>query len=264
MKMVFIPKGTFMMGSPPSEEGRNDDEVQHEVTITRDFYLGAYEVTQSQYERVMGHNPSKFQGAVVDHVNEDLPVDFVGWQDAVEFCARLTAMDQENISGKVYRLPTEAEWEYACRAGTTSVYWFGDEIALLPECAWFDFNSRNRTHTVGLKEPSPWGLYDMYGNVWEWCWDFGWTYAKTAVKDPAGPASGDTHVLRGGSWRGEYPERPLVDPRGADLGTRRVTRGGSFLFGFEDLCRSASRTGMKATFRSIDVGFRIVLEMRPD
>lgn len=106
MKMVFIPKGTFMMGSPTSGEGRNDDEVQHEVTITRDFYLGAYEVTQSQYKRVMGHNPSKFQDAVVDHVNEDLPVDFVRWQDAVEFCARLTAMDQKNISGRVYRLAT--------------------------------------------------------------------------------------------------------------------------------------------------------------
>ena len=205
MKLVLIPSGTFIMGSPAGEEGRNADELQHEVTISKEYYIGAYEVTQAQYRVVMGHNPSKFQGVVVDHENATLPVDTVRWEDAVEFCRRLSELDPEETSGKVYRLPTEAEWEYACRAGSTTVYSFGDEKSLVSEYGWFNNNSSSRPHTVGLKEANAWGLYDMHGNVWEWCGDYGWAYPHTAVKDPQGPVSGDSHVLRGGSWnRGAY------------------------------------------------------------
>ena len=205
MKMVFIPHGTFNMGSTLSEQERNADEVQHEVTISRDFYLGAYEVTQSQYKRIMGSNPSRFQGVVCDF-NEELPVDSVRWEDAVDFCNKLNRIEPQNLLGRVYRLPTEAEWEYACRAGTESTYSFGTEKALLSEYAWYKENSADRIHTVGLKEPNPWGLYDMYGNVFEWCFDYGGAYVNSAVRDPAGPTYGDTHVLRGGSfsmyWQG--------------------------------------------------------------
>ena len=200
MKMVFIPNGAFKMGSPLSEQERNADEVQHEVTISRDFYLGAYEVTQSQYKRIMGSNPSRFQGVVSDF-NEELPVESVRWEDAVDFCNKLNQTEPHNLFGRVYRLPTEAEWEYACRAGTESTYSFGTDKALLSEYAWYKENGADRIHTVGLKEPNPWGLYDMYGNVWEWCFDYGGAYVNSAVKDPSGPAYGDIHVLRGGSFR---------------------------------------------------------------
>jgi len=171
MKLVLIPKGTFMMGSPESEEGRDKDENQHEVTISKDYYLGVYEVTQAQYEKVMGKNPSYFQGAIVGNENADLPVDRVSWEDAVEFCKKLSDLPEEKKAGRVYRLPTEAEWEYACRVGSKTAYSFDDEEGLLPEYGWFKRNSSNRTHTVGLLEPNAWGLYDLHGNVWEWCSD---------------------------------------------------------------------------------------------
>ena len=143
MKLVLIPKGTFMMGSPESEEGRQENESQHEVTISNDYYLGAYEVTQMQYQTVTGNNPRCYQGALVGNQN----------------------------AGRVYHLPTEAQWEYACRAGSKTIYSFDDEEGLLPEYGWFKRNSSQRTHTVGLLEPNAWGLYDMHGNVWEWCSD---------------------------------------------------------------------------------------------
>jgi formylglycine-generating enzyme required for sulfatase activity len=144
MKLVLIPKGTFMMGSPESEEGRQENESQHEVTISNDYYLGAYEVTQTQYQTVTGSNPSCYQGALVGNQN----------------------------AGRVYQLPTEAQWEYACRAGSKTIYSFDDEEGLLPEYGWFKCNSSQRTHTAGLLEPNAWGLYDMHGNVWEWCSDW--------------------------------------------------------------------------------------------
>jgi formylglycine-generating enzyme required for sulfatase activity len=158
MKLVLIPKGTFMMGSPESEEERQKDKTQHEVTIRKDYYLGVYEVTQAQYEKVMGKNPSYFQGAVVGNQNADLPVDKVSWDDAVEFCKKLSDLPEEKKAGRLYRLPTEAEWEYACRAGSKTAYSFDDEEGLLPEYGWFRSNSSDRTHTVGLLEANAWGL----------------------------------------------------------------------------------------------------------
>ena len=127
MKLVLIPKGTIMMCSPESEQGRNKNETQHEVTIGKDYYLGVYEVTQAQYEKVMGKNPSHFQGAIVGNENADLPVENVSWHDAVEFCKKLLELPEEKKAGRVYRLPTEAQWEYACRAGSKTTYSFDDE-----------------------------------------------------------------------------------------------------------------------------------------
>ena len=200
MKLVLIPKGTFMMGSPESEQGRYENETQHEVTISKGYYFGVYEVTQAQYEKVIGKNPSHFQGAIVGNENADLPVENVSWDDAVEFCKKLSDLPEEKKAGRVYRLPTEAEWEYACRAGSKTAYSFDDEEGLLPEYGWFNRNSSDRTHTVGLLEPNAWGLYDMHGNVWEWCSDRHGEYPKGAVSDPTGPKVGSSRVLRGGSW----------------------------------------------------------------
>ena len=200
MKLVLIPKGTFMMGSPEIEEGHQKDENQHEVTISKDYYLGVHEVTQAQYETVMGKNPSHFQGAIVGNENADLPVENVSWDDAVEFCKKLSDLPEEKKTSRLYRLPTEAEWEYACRTGSKTIYSFDDEEGLLPEYGWFDRNSSDRTHTVGLLEPNAWGLYDMHGNVWEWCSDWYGEYPKGAVRNPTGPKVGSDRVCRGGSW----------------------------------------------------------------
>ncbi len=232
MELVLIPKGKFMMGTPNAIIGPELEETPHEVTITRDYYLGVYEVTQRQFQLVMGRNPSEFQGAIVDHLNEDLPVDSVSWTDAIEFCSKLSGFEEEKKSGRAYRLPTEAEWEYACRAGTTSVYSFGDEKGLLSEYAWFDKFGNNRTHTVGLKEPNPWGLYDMHGNVWEWCWDWDWEYPNESVIDPTGPDSGDVHILRGGGWHDDPYRCRSAGCRGRPNGVRRDLRGFRVAIGF--------------------------------
>ena len=164
MKLRLIPAGEFMMGSPGTESGREDDETQHRVSITKPFYLGVTEVTQEQYQKVMGTNPSYFKGP-------QNPVETVSWADAVEFCRKLSAMPAEKTAGHVYRLPTEAEWEYACRAGTTTAYSFGDDASRLGDYGWFGGNSDSKTHQVGEKKPNAWGLYDMHGGVYEWCQD---------------------------------------------------------------------------------------------
>ena len=230
IKLVLISKGTFMMGSPESEEGRRENETQHEVTISNDYYLGAYEVTQTQYQTVIGNNPSCYQGALVGNQNADLPVENVSLDDAVEFCKKLTELPEEKKAGRVYRLPTEAQWEYACRAGSKTIYSFDDEEGLLPEYGWFKRNSSQRTHTVGLLEPNAWGLYDMHGNVWEWCSD----------------------------WYGEYPKGAVSDPTGPTMGTDRVNRGGCWLY-LAANCRSASRNWAKSSYQDGLLGFRVAL-----
>jgi formylglycine-generating enzyme required for sulfatase activity len=192
MKLVLIPAGEFLMGSPDSDGTADDDEKpQHRVRITRPFYLGVTELTQEQYEQVMGSTPSGFQG------DPKRPVEKVSWHDAVEFCRRLSQKE-----GKEYRLPTEAEWEYACRAGSTTGWCFGDNESELGQYAWYSGNSGRGTHPVGQKKPNAWGLYDMHGNVWEWCADwYGKDYYRTSpLDDPKGPDSGGDRVLRGGSW----------------------------------------------------------------
>ena len=203
MRFVPIPAGEFMMGDA-------DNGPTHKVTLTQPFSLGTYEVTQEQYEKVMGTNPSYFKGP-------QNPVEKVSWDDAVEFCRKLSELPAEKQAGYVYRLPTEAEWEYACRAGTTTEYSFGDSESELGAYAWYGQNSGRTTHPVGQKKPNAWGLYDMHGNVHEHCQDWYGDHPSGSVTDPTGSASGNTRVLRGGHYssspfpaakrvRGDSPE----------------------------------------------------------
>ncbi len=198
MKFVYIAPGSFMMGSPGDEPSREDDEKQHKVTLTKGFYVQTTEVTQGQWKKIMGNNPSYFK-----ECGDDCPVEQVSWDDAQEFIKKLNKKE-----GKAYRLPTEAEWEYAARAGTTTPFAFGS--CLSTDQANYDGNYplegctkgkyREKTVTVASFASNSWGLYDMHGNVWEWCSDWYGEYPTGAVTDPAGPGRGSYRVLRGGGW----------------------------------------------------------------
>jgi len=193
LEMVLIPAGTFIMGSPVNEKGSVDEGPQHQVTLTKSFYMGKYEVTQAQYQAAMGSNPSYFKG-------NNLPVESVSWDDCQTFIQKLNQMSQGT-----FRLPTEAEWEYACRAGTTAQFYWGNDsnYSQINDYAWYNGNnSPNGTKEVGLKKPNAWGLYDMSGNVWEWCQDWYGSYSSDDQVDSIGPKSGSTRVLRGGLWYG--------------------------------------------------------------
>jgi formylglycine-generating enzyme required for sulfatase activity len=231
---VWIEGGTFMMGSPNNEPGRVNDcsEFQDKVKVTG-FFMGKYQVTQKEYQALMGVNPSHFKG-------ENLPVENVSWYDAVKYCNKLNLKEglspaYEVWGGKIkwnkfsssYRLPTEAEWEYACRAGTTTAYNTGANIS--DNTGWYVDNSGGKTHPVGQKPANAWGLFDMHGNVWEWCSDW---YEE----------------IRKGAW----------NPGGADTGTERATRGGSWADGGEYL-RSACRFGISPKEQCNYNGFRLVL-----
>jgi formylglycine-generating enzyme required for sulfatase activity len=231
MKFVLIPAGTFQMGSPESEEGRSPDEgPQHRVTITRPFYLGVYPVTQEQYQRIMGTNPSHFSrtGKGSKQVKgEDpklLPVERVPWGSAVQFCRKLSELREEQGFGREYRLPTEAEWEWACRGGKTGEpFHFGASLS----GAQANFNGEEpygeadvepcREHPTGVGSypPNDYGLYDLHGNVWEWCsdWYADDYYAGSPAQDPQGPETGAERVLRGGCW-----SSPAVECRSAFRG----------------------------------------------
>jgi formylglycine-generating enzyme required for sulfatase activity len=200
--MVWIKEGSFAMGSPSFEVGRSANEgPQTSVTISRGFWMGIYEVTQAQYLAVIGSNPSGFSS------DTSRPVETVSWHDAVTYCAALTT--SERAAGRCpatwsYRLPTEAEWEYACRAGTTTRFSFGDDDTLLTNYAWYDSISGGTTHPVGQKAANAWGLFDMHGNVFEWCqdsWDFSANYPGGSTIDPL-VTTGSYRVLRGGFWGG--------------------------------------------------------------
>ncbi len=219
MKLKLLPAGTFTMG----EAGGDPKETPHEVTITRPFYLGVYEVTNAQWKRLMGSVPSKHQGA--DH-----PVEQVSWENAIKFCQKLSSLPEEIKAGRVYRLPSEAEWEYACRADAMARYSCGQDAGRLGEYAWFDKNSDSQTHPVGLKKPNAWGLHDMHGNVWEWCSD----------------------------WYGEYPKNAVKDPQGPTWGAERVYRGGSF-YNSAGFCRSACRRSLAPSTSDYHLGFRVAL-----
>lgn len=200
MKLVWIPSGDFMMGSTGKEKGRGDDEHHRKVTISKGFYFGVHTVTQEQWQAVMGENPSHFKGT-------NLPVEQVSWHDCQAFCQKLGAKEK-----KAYRLPTEAEWEYACRAGTTTPFHFG--ATLSTEQANYNGNFvygpgkmglyREKTTPVGSFPANAWGLHDMHGNVWQWCKDWHGGYSAKEVTDPQGPKSGTNRVSRGGSW-GSHP-----------------------------------------------------------
>jgi formylglycine-generating enzyme required for sulfatase activity len=248
MKFKLIPAGEFMMGSSesPAELAEafpnieswfsKDERPQHKVRITKPFYLGVTEVTQEQYEKVMGKNPSYFckTGEGANKVKEidtsNFPVEQVTWDDAVEFCKKLSARE-----GQTYRLPTEAEWEYACRAGSTTRYCFGDDRLQLGEYAWFAYewvgpSSDLHSHSVGKKKPNAWGLHDMHGNVWEWCQDWYESdyYAESPTEDPPGPSTGSSRVYRGGGW---YSDAWL--------------------------CQSSYRFGFRPSLRNFSLGFRV-------
>jgi formylglycine-generating enzyme required for sulfatase activity len=188
IEFVLVPAGKFMMGS---DKGADDEKPVHEAHLSMPFYLGKYEVTQGQWQAVMGNNPSRFKG------DANLPVEHVTWEDVQAFIRKLNARE----SGTKYRLPTEAEWEYAARAGTTTDYSFGDDPRLLGEYAWYAENAEHKTHPVGQKKANVWGLHDMHGNVWEWVQDwYSKPYPSGTVTDPQGPAAGSIRVYRGGSW----------------------------------------------------------------
>ena len=220
MDLVTIPAGSFVMGSPESDPDHYEDEQPQRTVNISAFAIGKTEVTQAQWRAVLGTDLSYFTG-------DNRPVEQVMWYDCQAFC---TALSQ--LSGLAIRLPTEAEWEYACRAGSTTRYAFGDESADLGAYAWYMDNSSDQTHDVAGKLPNAWGLYDVHGNIWEWCSDW---YSETYYgerpdpdTDPRGPASGDYRVVRGGSWSGSAKS-----------------------------CRSAPRLGRWSGVRYHRVGFRI-------
>ena len=199
MKFNKIPTGTFMMGSPGTEKARKSDETQHKVTISKAFYMQTNEVTQGQWKAVMGTEPWKGEQFVKEGPN--YAATYVSWDDAVAYCKKLS--EQES---KTYRLPTEAEWEYACRAGTQTRWSFGNDEKVLGDYAWYYENAwdidEQYAHQVGLKKPNAFGLYDMHGNVCEWCNDYFEEdyYQQSPAQDPTGPVTGSFRVLRGGSW----------------------------------------------------------------
>ena len=217
--MVRVEAGTFTMGATPEMENPYDDEKPtHQVTLTNDYYIGKYEVTQALWKAVMGNNPSKFKG-------DNLPVEQVSWNDCQEFISKLN-----RITGKTFRLPTEAEWEYAARGGNKSRGYQYSGSSNLSDVAWYYDNSESRTHAVGSKQSNELGIYDMTGNVWEWCHD----------------------------WKGYYSSSSQTNPTGAASGSHRVRRGGSWLY-YARFCRSSYRGGSSPDCRDCDLGLRLVL-----
>ncbi|MBU0733325.1 MAG: formylglycine-generating enzyme family protein, partial [Proteobacteria bacterium] len=230
MKFVYIEPGTFMMGSPSSEPGRDDDERQHRVTLTRGFHMQTTEVTQGQWKAVMGSNPSYFKTC-----GDDCPVEQVSLKDVQEFIQRLNQKEDTNK----YRLPTEAEWEYASRAGTETALANGRISELdcnydtnLDAMGWYCGNADKTTHRVAQKKANRWGLYDIHGNVWEWCRD----------------------------RKGDYPSGHVTDPKGFSSGPYQVSRGGSY-GGSAGSCRSANRNGESPGNQISNLGFRLVKDL---
>ena len=224
LRFSSIPAGQFKMGSPQAEPERASSETSHKVTLTKAFELGIYEVTQSQFEMVMGKNPSDFRGP-------ENPVENVSWNEAVEFCRRLSELPEEKAARHVYRLPTEAEWEYACRAGVDKLHNFGKDSSRLGDFCWFDQNSAGTTNSVGQKKANCLGLFDMHGNVTEWCQD----------------------------WNADLPDRTQKDPVGPTLGNTRVTRGGGYSSSAGQM-RSAYRGAEPPEYTANSLGFRVVQE----
>lgn len=229
LEMVWVEAGDFIMGSPESEQGREMNETQHKVIINKGFWISKYEITQGQWESVMNTQP--WDGQVFVVKDPDYPAVYISWNDAQEFVYTLN----ESEDKVVYRLPTEAEWEYACRAGTQTAYSFGDDVNLLDNYGWHGKNTYDLgnmyAQKVGQKLPNHYGIYDMHGNVWEWVQDY----------------------------YGEYSGESQADPKGLDSGTKRVFRGGSFYY-LSRFARSAYRGYNDPTHRLFNLGMRIVRE----
>jgi formylglycine-generating enzyme required for sulfatase activity len=235
MELIWLPAGCFQMGSPDSEAGHSADEGPvHEVCV-EGFWIGKYEVTQAQWQKIMGSNPAYFNSQKIGEGASNHPVESVSWDDAQEFIKKLNQMAQSVETPRrgvsTFRLPTEAEWEYACRAGTQTAYSFGDDAARLGDYAWYTSNSESRTHPVGQRKPNAFGLYDMHGNVWEWCQDIYTSdaYQTHQRQNPVVVSGGSYRVLRGGSW---------------DNVPGNV--------------RSAFRSNLAPSFRYFSIGFRLV------
>jgi formylglycine-generating enzyme required for sulfatase activity len=234
--MVFIPPGTFRMGSPTNEVDRSLKEgPQTDVTISRGFWMSKYLVTQAEYQALTASNPSFFNTNYGFSLDLTRPVDSVSWYDASSYCSELT--QRERAAGRipnnsVYRLPTEAEWEYACRAWTSTRYGYGDDPGYtnLTNYGWYYFNSGSMTHPVGQKLPNARGLYDMHGNLEEWCHDWFGSYLGGSALDPQGPPTGTLRVIRGGYWEDSASS-----------------------------CRSASRNLHEPDAMHYHLGFRVVL-----
>ena len=258
MKLARIPAGKFLMGSPENEPGHKDDEHQHEVVLTQPFHMGVHEVTVGQFKAFVKQTGYRteaekngrgaFRRFAEDgqwksdpgaswhdpkfEQNEDHPVTCVSWNDAIAFCDWLSKKE-----GKKYGLPTEAQWEYACRAGSQTRFYFGVQQTELTQHAWYWPNAEVKTHPVGAKKPNCWGLHDMVGNVWEWTadWYAADFYKKSPKADPLGPASGKTRVIRSAGWSQDVQH-----------------------------CRSAHRnSGSNPSGCSTDTGFRVVCEVQP-
>ena len=229
MKLKPIPAGKFIMGSPKNEPRRRTDETERSVTISQPFYMSATEITQGQWKAVMKTTPWAEKSWVKE--GDDYAAAYISWNDAREFCARLSQRE-----GRKYRLPTEAEWEYACRAGSKTAFAFGSDASTITKHAWVGANAfdmdEKYAHRVGRKEANAFGLYDMHGNNWEWCGDWYSQPTAKAQVDPAGPDTGEKRVIRGGSWHGTPA-----------------------------LCRSACRFKRDAEMRINDLGFRVVMEI---
>ncbi len=249
MQFANIPAGTFLMGSPETEKARSSDEgPQHEVTISKPFYMGIFHVTQAQYQQVMGDNPS------VAATGPEYPVDNVHWEKAVAFCRKMSEK-----TGKTVRLPTEAEFEYATRAGTTTRYYYGDDsdYKLMGEHGWWAGNCKDDLHPVGLKKPNPWGLYDVYGNVWQWCSDwYADTYPTEKQTDPQGPATGQYRVMRGGCWLTGAHAR---DDKQGRMFSRSALRGIPAWYSWKFATGSVAKVGREYT-QIGRIGFRVVVE----
>jgi formylglycine-generating enzyme required for sulfatase activity len=250
MKLVLVPAGKFTMGSPAGEVNRGDGELQHEVEITRSFFLATHTVTQAQYRKLMGTNPSHFcatgggRAQVAGMDTADFPVDSVMWTEAVAFCKKLSDMPAEKAARRVYRLPSEAEWEHSCRAGAKKYTTFFSGASLSSTQANFDGAqpygggaigaNLARTCKVGSYKPNAWGLYDMHGNTWQWCADWFQPnyYQVSPKKDPAGPERSATRVSRGGAW-----------------------------YNAAMYLRAAQRNSLSPTERNIGYGFRVACDV---
>lgn len=229
LEMLWCKEGEFEMGSPPSEEGRKTAETQHLVTLTQGFWMGKYEVTQAQWKAIMQSNPSGFTG-------DNLPVESVSWKDTEKFCSQLTK--REHLAGRLpegyaYQLPTEAQWEYACRAGSKGPFAFGRSLSSLranfngslPYGTEFKGPNLKKTSPVGSYRPNAWGFHDFHGNVWEWCHDWYGDYPTNSVTDPKGPSFGSSRVRRGGSWSGDGQSLRSANQRGGGASVRYNSLG---------------------------------------